>query len=92
MPFLEWAAVDANARAAITWALPRAFFLWAAALTAAQAPVWAQRAFGTEALGIVAAVVLIASLPWSRWVSALKNWRRASPPEYSEIERADEKV
>ena len=81
VPFLESSSEDSNVRTALAWSLPRALFVWAVALAAAQVPVVAQRALGARVLAAVALLCVVASLPWARWcraVSERRNGRAAA--------------
>lgn len=84
VPFLEWAAEDSNVRAALTWSLPRGLFLWAAALAAAQIPFWIEHALGSAVLGGIAALVVVACLPWPKWYNAFISWNESCRENASE--------
>ncbi|KAI0676467.1 hypothetical protein C8Q78DRAFT_961205 [Trametes maxima] len=62
-------------RTALAFSAPRAAFIWAAGIASLQTLVWLQRAAGMQALGALAGLMLLASLPWARWVrSARRQW------------------
>ena len=64
-------------RASLAFSMPRALFLWAAALSAMQLPVWLEQTMGPYLLAGVGVFVLGASLPWARWTRSVVEWRRA---------------
>ncbi|RPD61254.1 hypothetical protein L227DRAFT_574335 [Lentinus tigrinus ALCF2SS1-6] len=82
--YLYTSSEDLHVSHSLAFALPRAFFLWATALTVAQAIVWLERTISEHvplerevSMCIFAAlalcIIIAACIPWRRWGAAVSG-------------------
>lgn len=80
--YLDASSQDCHRVAALTFALPHSFFLWATGLTVAQAVVWFERTVSEHVplerevtmcilAAIALSIILAACVPWRRWGAAV---------------------